>query len=167
MSRFLAALLCAVLSSGCTTTGYLVGRPPESSGFVSGDHIPDPPEDLDVGFRNGSFEVAPTFGERLHQTFIGSSGQKAQSQPAVDGPGIGVTSNREESSPPVTPQPANPKTQQAEASRLQIYSGSFQVSTTDIDSSASRLIAMVKEKNGYLQSRTDAVVVCRVPSANF
>ena len=54
-------------------------------------------------------------------------------------------------------------TRHPEAGRLQVYSGNLQVSTTDIESSANRLIAMVKEKNGYLQSRTDALVVCRVP----
>ena len=74
--------------------------------------------------------------------------------------------NREDSSRSVIPPPAQ-ESQQAETSRLRIYSGSFQVSTTDIDSSASRLIANVKEKNGYLQSRTDALVVCRVPAEHF
>lgn len=81
--------------------------------------------------------------------------------PAVSGPGPAVMPML----PPESPDAQS--TRQPEASRLQVYSGSFQVSTTDIDSSASRLIAMVKEKNGYLQSRTDALVVCRVPSEHF
>lgn len=75
------------------------------------------------------------------------------------GPGVMSTLPPELPNADSTPHP--------EAGRLQVYSGKFQVSTTDIESSANRLIAMVKEKNGYLQSRTDALAVCRVPAEHF
>lgn len=133
MSRFLAALLCAVLTTGCTTTnGYLMGAPPETAVFGGGDDIPDPPTE---------------------------SRQAFQAQ--------GTTLANAHFTEPSLAEPKVRENQQPTASRLQVYSGSFQVSTIDIESSASRLIAMVKEKNGYLQSRTDALVVCKVPSQHF
>lgn len=52
-------------------------------------------------------------------------------------------------------------------SRLQIYSADFQISTTDIDASADKLIDGVTALGGYLQSRSNASVTVRVPAPRF
>lgn len=59
------------------------------------------------------------------------------------------------------------RAQQPVDSRLQVYSGDFQISTTDIDSSVERLTVAVTGLGGYLQSRKNARVVVRIPSGRF
>lgn len=66
-----------------------------------------------------------------------------------------------------SPELATSPLQPATAARMHVYSGNFQVSTADVQASADQLISIVNSMNGYLQSRTDATVVCRVPSQSF
>ena len=139
MSRLIAGLLCAVLAAGCQTLH-------SSDPFVvfGGDAMPqDLEQGLDVAFRQGSFEASPGPG-------VMSKGDKIVDQSGA-----------------VTPQRAAPQTQRTPADRMHVYSGNFQVSTADVQASADQLISIVSSMNGYLQSRTDATVVCRVPSQSF
>ena len=139
MSRSVAALLYAVSFVGCQALDSVTRMTQLEN-----------PERTIAGI-NRAGEVASIF----------QNVEDAGPGPAVTGPGPGVMSTL----PPELPNADSSR--HPEAGRLQVYSGNCQVSTTDIESSANRLIAMVKEKNGYLQSRTDALVVCRVPAEHF
>jgi hypothetical protein len=59
------------------------------------------------------------------------------------------------------------RAQQLTEARLQVYSGEFQITTTDIESSADRLSAAVTELGGYLQTRSNASLSVRIPAKHF
>jgi len=48
--------------------------------------------------------------------------------------------------------------------RLMVYSARFQISTPNVDDSIDRLAEQVARLGGYLESRLNATVVCRVPA---
>ncbi len=59
------------------------------------------------------------------------------------------------------------RAQQPSEPRMQTYSGEFQLSTKNVDTSAERLTAAVTALGGYLQSRSNVSVTVRVPSRHF
>ena len=59
------------------------------------------------------------------------------------------------------------RAQQPAEARLQVYSGEFQITTTDISNSADQLTATVTELGGYLQARSNASMSVRIPAKHF
>lgn len=90
----------------------------------------------------------------------------------INGPGPLVAGLQSNAADEVAQSPAGGKVevvraQQPTESRLQVYSGSFQLSTTDVEASINGLTQAVAASGGYLQSRHDAKLTLRVPSRSF
>ena len=51
--------------------------------------------------------------------------------------------------------------------RQMVYSGRFEISTPNIEEAMNRLTLAVENGGGYLESREDAHVVCRIPAERF
>ena len=64
-------------------------------------------------------------------------------------------------SEPATPDEASP------TKRLMVYEGRFTVLVANVRDAVVKFVAAVEERGGYLQSRTQARVVCRVPAEHF
>lgn len=51
--------------------------------------------------------------------------------------------------------------------RLMVYSARYRVATSDVDEALTRFSADIEQLGGYLESRTNNQIVCRVPAAHF
>lgn len=56
---------------------------------------------------------------------------------------------------------------EAELKRLMIYTARFEILVANVKDAVGRFLGRVKEVGGYLQSREDSRVVCRVPASRF
>ena len=61
-------------------------------------------------------------------------------------------------------QPSDPR---PASDRMRVHNAAFRLITADLDSSTEALARTVEEVNGFVESRTNATVVCRVPADRF
>lgn len=71
-------------------------------------------------------------------------------------------------SPPASGGTANEDTAVEETDpRLRIYRARVELLVADVGDSTARFLALVESHGGYLESRTDGAVICRVPALKF
>ena len=62
---------------------------------------------------------------------------------------------------------STPGAADAGPARQMVYTARFDVATSNVDDAMGRFLYAVRDAGGYLESREDAHVVCRVPAARF